>query len=178
MKTATTGSGYSLRQKAFALFFIGERPAEVAIMLNMKKTTCYRYFQQWKTGAGSDFIRYEAARDLWTGLSEKDVNMIIDLVSDELVTSNEVVLERMQKPWALKQLITGEWRNWKLPIQEKRKPSRLSEWVGQILNRRSEEVELLLELILCQEEYTYLDEEEDEDIDEDIWEEYKDSFYD
>lgn len=41
-------SGRSMRQQAFVAFNFGMRPADVARMLELRETSAYRYFQQWK----------------------------------------------------------------------------------------------------------------------------------
>ncbi len=165
MTIEKTGPPSSLRSKAFLLFAMNMRPTEVSQILCMKKNTSYRYFQQWKHRPGDCVFKYKAARILWAGLSCKEIKAIANVLADELCTSIEAVFERMETPWALKQMINGKWRDWDLPIQERSQPSRLSRLTERITSRKSKDVALLLDLIFCQERFLYSDDEDDEEVD-------------
>ena len=128
---------------------------------DMKKNTACRYFQQWKHSPGDCIVRYHAAQKLRGRLSEKDVEMIADILANELNTSTNNVIERMQKPWALKQIVSGRWKDWNLPEQDIQQPSRISRLTERITNRKSQNVELLLNIIFDQDRFIY---SEDSDI--------------
>ncbi len=105
----------SLRRQAFSYFDLGRRPATVARLLGIKFSTTSRYYQQWKKLPYLFESRYRYARDCYRKLGQRDRGLIAGILADELGTTKQVVLARMQKPWGLKQMVSGQWRQWIKP---------------------------------------------------------------
>jgi hypothetical protein len=107
--------GRSARQRAFNAFDDGKRPAEVAKLVEISTKTACRYFADWKKIPKNYNQRYTLFKAIKndTELSEK----IIDEISKYLGISRNEVIERLHKPWAIKQYLMGEWPN---PAKEKR----------------------------------------------------------
>lgn len=144
-------SGRTMRQQAFVAFNFGMRPADVARMLELRETTAYRYFQQWKKMPPLFGIKYQLARRCFRKLSHDDHRVIARLLASKLGTSEEGILVQMRKPWAIKQIVTGEWRQWPIPRKGTGQKVRLSTWlrVGLLL-RKSREAKHILEMAMNQ----------------------------
>jgi hypothetical protein len=100
--------GRSARQRAFKVFDSGKRPGEVAQIIEISPRTAYRYFADWKKLPRNLELRYQmlkTVRERSKDFSQKTV----DLLSSSLEMSEEEVMERLEKPWGLKQLLMGKW---------------------------------------------------------------------
>jgi hypothetical protein len=93
-----TNKPASLRQKSFLLFDYGLRPAAVADSEGMKKTTAFRYFQQWKKLAPMAVSRYRLARRLFRRLSREDRKTVAAILASELDGTQDRVIDRMARP--------------------------------------------------------------------------------
>ena len=105
-------SGRSMRQQAFMAFDVGMRPADVAKMITLSQATASRYFQQWKKLPPLFKQKYQLLKRYFRQLSQNDRTIIARALALELSTSEEEVLAQMGKPWAIKAIVTGEWRQW------------------------------------------------------------------
>jgi len=103
-------TGRSGRTRAFDAFEKGKRPAQVAREENIKPKTAYRYFQDWKKLPKNLEMRYKGFKTL----KKRDIDFTektIELLVEALGMSEEEAMERLQKPWGLKQLLMGKWPN-------------------------------------------------------------------
>ena len=103
-------SGRSARRRAFELFDNGMRPAEVVRRVDISLQTAYRYFHDWKKVGGNLERQYQLARKIVkrpAGFSAKAISTL----AEALGMAEEEVIERLQKPWGLKQLLMGGWPN-------------------------------------------------------------------
>lgn len=105
-------SGRSLRQRAFAAFDGGKRPAEVSPLLDAKRNTIQRYFADWKKLPRYFNFQYKIQRAIIkndTGLSDQ----FVEALGDYLGMSREEVVSRLHKPWGVKRALMGKWPNFK-----------------------------------------------------------------
>ena len=100
--------GASARQQAFEAFGYGKRPAEVAPMVGISLRTACRYFADWKKLPRNSELWYRIAK---AGLKNRPgfPEEVIKTFAAKLDMSEEEVRGRLQKPWAMKQLLTGKW---------------------------------------------------------------------
>jgi len=144
-------SGRSMRQQAFVAFNFGMRPADVARMLELRETTAYRYFQQWKKMPPLFGIKYQLARRCFRKLSHDDHKVIARLLASELGTSEEGILVQMRKPWAIRQIVTGEWRQWPVRSTSARHKTIFNKGIQILLSlRHSREIRYILEMAINQ----------------------------
>ena len=104
--------GRSARRRAFYAFDSGKRPSEVARQVRISFETACRYFADWKKLPKNWRLRYDLAKRVLkgeTGMSKR----VIALLADHLCISEEEVMERIQKPWGIKQLLTDQWPNYR-----------------------------------------------------------------
>lgn len=97
--------------------------------------------------------KYKLARRCFRKLSYDDRRVIARFLASELGTSvKEEILAQMRKPWAIKQIVTGECRQWRVPGEGTRQKVRLSIWlrVGLLL-RKSREARRVLKMAINQE---------------------------
>ena len=116
--------GKSARRRAFDAFDQGLRPARVAREVGISLQTACRYFADWKKLSPGLKRRYDLVRDILKNhpeLSEK----VIRTIADELGMSVEEVIERLQKPWGIKQLLMGRWPNYAREERQSKCESRL-----------------------------------------------------
>lgn len=115
--------GRSARQRAFVLFDQGCTPAGVAAQVEISARTARRYHADWKKRPHDYPIRYTlmkmALRDQHLRLS------MAQAVASDLKLPVRTVLPYLSRPWAAKQLLTGEWRNWAAEERERRERLRL-----------------------------------------------------
>ena len=103
--------GRSARQRAFLAFDRGLRPAQVAREVeDVKRRTIYRYFEHWKKLPPNLDRTYGIARTLLKSGSEFSEELI-KLLAGGLGMSEEEVIERLEKPWGIKQSLMGRWPN-------------------------------------------------------------------
>ena len=100
----------SASNRAFDAFDYGLRPAHVAPLVNISLPTACRYFTDWKKLPGNLEVRYRLAKVALKS-NRKFSTDTIKLIGNRLGMSEEEVLERLQKPWGLKQLLMGKWPN-------------------------------------------------------------------
>lgn len=103
--------GDSARQRAFDAFDQGLRPAQAAREVDISLRTACRYFYDWKRQSNKIAAKYDLAKDL---LRRPDLREeIASILATESGMSVDQVLARLQKPWAVRQVVTGRWRKWK-----------------------------------------------------------------
>jgi hypothetical protein len=117
--------GRSARQRAFELFDQGMRPTEVARMMDVKPKTLYRYFQDWKKQGANLEGRCQVVRKIVRG-SEGFSPKAIGIVAEASGMAEEEVIERLQKPWGLKQLVMGRWPNRRMEKMYSEQEARLA----------------------------------------------------
>lgn len=116
--------GASARQRAFKAFGYGKRPAEVASMVGISLRTACRYFADWKKLPRNSELWYRVAKaglKNQPGLPEE----VIKTFAAKLDMSEEEVRGRLQKPWAIKQLVTGKWAAEVREKEERKREARL-----------------------------------------------------
>ena len=102
----------SARKRAFQAYDGGLNPSQVAHMVGISIRTARRYRHDWKRQPQNLELRcrlLKAAFKSNPGLRQE----ITKLLAAKLGISEEQALARLQKPWALKQLVSGQWRKWK-----------------------------------------------------------------
>jgi transposase len=102
--------GRSARRRAFEAFDDGKKPAEVAGIIRISKKTARRYFADWKKLPHDLEITYRLLKPTRRGTPEFFPETIKSL-SAYLGMTEEEVLERLDQPWGLKQLLMGRWPN-------------------------------------------------------------------
>jgi len=141
----------SMRQQAFMLFDLGMRPTDVTEIIDLSQTTAFRYFQQW--GKLPPFLetKYKLARRCFRKLNHKDRRKIAQILAQELGTWEGEVSAQMRKPWAIKQIVTGEWRQWRVNSTDGRARTVLNKAVQVLVSLRfSQEVKFILEMAMNQ----------------------------
>jgi hypothetical protein len=116
--------GRSARQRAFEAFGYGKRPAEVASIVGISLRTACRFFADWKKLPGDSELWYRIAKaglKNQPGLPEE----VIKTFAAKLDISEEEVRGRLQKPWAVKQLVTGKWAAEVREKEEEKRQARL-----------------------------------------------------
>jgi len=77
--------------------------------------------------------------------------VIARLLASELGTSEEGILVQMRKPWAIKQIVTGEWRQWPVRSTSARHKTIFNKGVQILLSlRHSREIRYILEMAINQ----------------------------
>lgn len=117
-------TGKSARRRAFEAFDQGLRPARIAQLVPISPRTAYRYFADWKRLPKNLETRYRVAKAMLkndTGFSQG----VIAVLAEALGMSAEEVVERLQKPWGLKQLIMGRWPNRAEEMRQSEEEARL-----------------------------------------------------
>jgi transposase len=116
--------GRSARQRAFDAFDDGQRPAEVRGMVGISLSTACRYFADWKRQPKNLKMRYRIAKAILKNDREFSAETIKSLATG-LGMSQEEVIIRLQRPWALKQLLVGNWPNYLREERRSQAESRL-----------------------------------------------------
>jgi len=144
--------GRSMRQQAFMAFDLGMRPSEVTTMLGIKDSTAYRYFQQWKKLPRLSSTKYKLARIFFRKLDQDDRRAIARILASQLRTSEEEVLAQMRKPWAIRQIVTGEWKQWPVQVTHTRTGGILKRGIQEMLLsvRHPKEAKYILEMAINQ----------------------------
>jgi len=129
-------TGRSGRTRAFDAFEKGKRPAQVAREENIKPKTAYRYFQDWKKLPKNLEMKYKGFKTL----TKRGIDFsegTIELLVKGLGMSEEEVMERLQKPWGLKQLFMGKWPNHAHARRQSKQESRLEAalWIVNFIER-------------------------------------------
>lgn len=107
-----SGPSKSMRKKVFLLYDVGKRPSETAEILGIKDTHAYRYYQQWKHLPPLFYPKYREARKLWRKLSQADRTMFVRALALKINASEKELEVLVRKPWSLKAIVSGEWKNW------------------------------------------------------------------
>jgi AraC-like DNA-binding protein len=103
--------GQSARRRAFKLFDRDLRPALVSRQVGISLPTACRYFADWKKQSPKLEARYYLFKDILKNHPDLSEDMIRTM-ANELGMSEEEVVERLQRPWGLRQLLKGEWPNY------------------------------------------------------------------
>jgi hypothetical protein len=140
-----------MRQQAFMLFDLGMRPTDVTEIIDLRQTTAFRYFQQWKQLPPFLETKYKVARRCFRKLNHKDRGKIAQILAQELGTWEGEVSAHMRKPWAIKQIVTGEWRHWRVNSIGARRKTVLNKAVQVLVSLRfSKEVKFILQMAMNQ----------------------------
>lgn len=152
------------RSRAFLLFEFGWRPSEVADVLQAKFSTICRYHSQWKKLPSLFHGKYQYAKKIYRKLSRHDRGIIADVLAHEIGTTKVFVLAKMQEPWGIRQMVTGEWREWAEPDKKPRRFAKLRNPLTKIqLMMAPVEVKTIIEFALNPDIETIDDEYQDED---------------
>lgn len=144
-------SGRSMRQRAFIAFDLGMRPADVARMIKLSQTTAFRYFQQWKKLPPLFELKYKLARKCFRELGYNDRRIIAQALANELGATEAEISAQLRKPWAIRQIVTGEWRRWPVRSTSARHKTIFNKGVQILLSlRHSREVRYILEMAINQ----------------------------
>lgn len=100
--------GRSARQRAFEAFDHGKRPREVVRLVGVSPRTVYRYFADWKKLPRNLELRYRMMKIVRRSSGEFSEETM-KLLSAHLEMPEEEVMERLEKPWGLKQFLMGKW---------------------------------------------------------------------
>ena len=147
--------GRSGRKQAFALFKDGYRPAQIykEEMIPVSKTTLFRYYEDWKKKR--QLIPYPMLKKHI--IRDPEINeRTIAKLSKALEIKKEEVVERMQRPWGLMQLLKGEWPNNRLARIQSENEDRLDTalWLGllfeQANNKKSREVGNIIQRLIIE----------------------------
>ena len=128
--------GSSARQQAFDAFDQGKRPAEVATIVPISKRTADRYFAYWKNLPKNLDRKYRVGKAILKNDGEFS-RPIVESLADTLGMREEEVIERLSRPWGIKQLIMGKWPNYAKDKRQSVYESRLQAalWFVLILER-------------------------------------------
>lgn len=144
-------SSRSMRQQAFMAFDLGVRATDVTEIIDLSQTTAFRYYQQWKKLPPFLETKYKVARRCFRKLNHKDRRKIAQILAQELGTWEGEVSAHMRKPWAIKQIVTGEWRQWSVNSTDGRPRTVLNKAVQVLLSLRfSKEAKFILEMAMNQ----------------------------
>jgi hypothetical protein len=105
--------GLSLRERSFNLFRLGTRPVEVAVKLNAKEPTIYRYYRDWKKLDPNFDLQYAYVKNLFSKNS-KDRYKNLELFSKTCGISKEQLESILSTPHGLHRFLTGKYY---FPIQ-------------------------------------------------------------
>ena len=148
--------GRSRRQRAFMLFDLRVRPAAAAPMVGLSKVTAFRYFQQWKRLPPLFEIKYKLAKKCFRKLNQSERRIIAKFLASELCTTEAEILAQLRKPWAIKQIVIGEWKQWPVGKSIARYRTILSKGLQILLSLRlSKEVRHILEMANNQDIYPF-----------------------
>ena len=155
----------SARSLAFLLFDLGYRPAFVADVLQIKDTTAFRYHQSWKKQLPMFHGKYLYVKRIYRKLCTHEKGIIAETLACETGAKKDYVMSQLLKPWSLKKLLSGEWREWADSAPETGPFTVIRHQLSKIsLLRASEEVNLIITLAL---DPNYIpDEKIDEDEDD------------
>ncbi|MFC2032449.1 hypothetical protein ACFLUS_03685 [Chloroflexota bacterium] len=92
----------------------------------MKPETCFRYYQDWKKKPKYYNVRCKAARALFRSFSTIERRIFIEILANELCADTKLITKILRKPWSIKQLVTGEWRDW-VEYEPRHKTSRIQQ---------------------------------------------------
>lgn len=100
--------GRSARSRAFMAFDRGQTSAEVAALVGITRRTVYRYRADWKKLPRTHEQGYRFAK--WALSKESGLRgEVIAMIADARNMSEKKVVELLEKPNGLKQLIMGKW---------------------------------------------------------------------
>lgn len=100
--------GKSTRRRCFDLFDKGTRPAEAGRTVGVSLRTACRYFADWKQLPKNLRIVYTLIKAMIKSNSQSAERMK-ETLADHCGISVEQVAILLQKPWGLRQLLTGKW---------------------------------------------------------------------
>ena len=100
--------GRTARCRAFELFENGKRPAEVAYLVGIPKSTGFSYFQAWKKLPRNLESKYTVAKKLLNS-SPGHREAVVKTRCQLRGLSAEEVRARLQEPWGLKRFLMDRW---------------------------------------------------------------------
>ena len=104
-------NGHSARQRAFDLFWKGQRPSQACKTIPISFRTACRYFEDFKKLYHR--VPYSTIRR-WMRESPEFSEKVIDVLAASLGMAPEEVIARMQKPWGLMEAMKGRWPDYNL----------------------------------------------------------------
>jgi|GEM_PF-2711711 len=144
------GRSRSLSRRAHLCFDLGLGLEETAELLDADRDTLRRYRGRWRHLPAYFWARYEVLRKCYRSLGPDERKLIARALASELGTSSLHVLERLRKPWALRDIASGGWIRWELPSPKSPPLLGIVERIclGMRLLRASPEVKAVLQLAL------------------------------
>ena len=117
--------GRSLRRQAFELFDNKLRPSEIykRQLVPAKWKTLLRYYEDWRRKG--DYFPYRITK---MAMKENPIftQQMITALSEHLEMPVEEVLQRLEKPWGLKQALRGQWPDYRLSREQSDAEARFS----------------------------------------------------
>lgn len=110
----------SRRRKAFLEYDFGMSPKEVCQFLGINLKTAQRYHNDYQKLPPHFFEKCRLVRKYWRTMSPNNKEKVINFLAGELGTGSEDIKEQMLQPWALKQRVTGQWKQWLVKGKHKR----------------------------------------------------------
>lgn len=125
------------------------RPAEIAHqMMNFRLSTCFRYFQQWKRLPPRFLVKYKVAKTLFRKLGAENRPIIAKVLAAKLGAPAWEVLAQMRKPWSIKQIVSGEWREWPVTKTGVSRRNRAMAWFQfRLAARQSPEMRDIMQIV-------------------------------
>ena len=144
-------SGRSMRQQAFMAFDLGMRPTNVAAIIDLSRITAFRYFEQWRKLPPFLEMKCKLARRCFRKLDHKDRRKIAQIWHRSSVPQKKKFSAQMKKPWAIKQIVTGEWRQWRVSSTRAQPKTVLCKGVRILVSPRYfKEVKYIVEMAMNQ----------------------------
>lgn len=117
--------GLSARKRAFDAFDRGMSPAQVSSEYGIEIKTARRYYSSWEKQPPRLEKRYQALTEVLRKHPELR-HKFVETTADSLGMPVGEVEQRLQRPWGLKRLLTGEWPDY-AEEERKRKEENRSE---------------------------------------------------
>jgi hypothetical protein len=141
----------STRQWTFDYFDAGMRPVYVARTLHIDQATAFRYFEQWKKLPPFFKYKYKVAKQCFRKLGYRNRKKIARILAKELGTSVKEVSVHMQKPWAVRQIVSGQWRQWPVSKVGGRRRDNFNSLLGKVRQLTYQrEVKYIIEMAMNQ----------------------------
>ena len=111
-RTRTNIHMFSARKKAFLYYETDLDPSWVAALVGISLATARRYHASWSKLPRGLNQELATARVTWRVMSIKERTAFAKVISSKLKCNPEDILNRMGRPWALRDLLTGKWMSW------------------------------------------------------------------
>jgi hypothetical protein len=103
---------FSKRKMAFLLFDEQQGPLAVTFMVGIPYETVMRYYRGWKKLPKFHNQVYLVVRQMMRRMSTEEKTVVYEELANELGCEVDEIEQRMTLPWALRDLVTQQWRQW------------------------------------------------------------------